>query len=83
MNKQCNFHESRGTTYGSDAIHRTCGCAVLRTDRDMHEDGECRSTTYCYFYHNIPEQSCERMLERVDGKYKHCDEGAVRGTLFC
>lgn len=80
---KCNFHEPRGTTHGDGAIHHPCGCAVLRTDREDHEAGECGNTTFCYFCRNVPTQTCERMLERIDGEFEQCDEPAALGTRYC
>ena len=53
--KTCKFHKDlRGTTYGSDAIHHPCGCSVLTTDMEKHNEDPyvgtvCGGVAHCYF----------------------------------
>lgn len=53
--KTCKFHKDlRGTTDGSDAIHHPCGCSVLTTDMEKHNEDPyvgtvCGGVAHCYF----------------------------------
>jgi hypothetical protein len=73
---KCNFHEPRGTTYGSDAIHHPCGCAVLKTDRLAHRDDpnnklvlQCGGADYCYWCHEMCEFE-DGLWDAVGGRVK-------------
>jgi|HubBroStandDraft_1064217.scaffolds.fasta_scaffold1578673_2 hypothetical protein len=52
--ENCRHHTPRGQTHGSEAVHHPCGCAILNTDMDDHnEDPQigtiCGGLPYCYF----------------------------------